>query len=87
MDIDQVEFLCRCAEDCLDYVEDDNIRDRLIFALSDVRTMLAQEELVLEMEAEDEWDSGERDGFLSDTEADANVLASIGWGVDEDYRV
>jgi hypothetical protein len=25
------------------------------------------------------------DQFLSDTEADADVLASIGWGTDEDY--
>ena len=27
------------------------------------------------------------DGFNSDTEADANALASVGWGVDEDYVV
>jgi hypothetical protein len=25
------------------------------------------------------------DNFLSDTEADADVLCSIGWGTDEDY--
>lgn len=25
------------------------------------------------------------DGFNSDTEADANALASAGWGTDEDY--
>lgn len=27
------------------------------------------------------------DGFNSDTEADANALASVGWGMDEDYVV
>jgi DNA-binding transcriptional regulator LsrR (DeoR family) len=27
----------------------------------------------------------ERDQFLSDAEADGDVLASAGWGVDEDY--
>lgn len=26
-----------------------------------------------------------RDGFLTDAEADANVLASAGYGTDEDY--
>jgi hypothetical protein len=25
------------------------------------------------------------DGFLTDAEADANALASVGWGMDEDY--
>lgn len=27
----------------------------------------------------------ERDPFLSDAEADADALASVGWGTDEDY--
>lgn len=30
-------------------------------------------------------DFAERDGFLSDVEADADALASAGWGTDEDY--
>jgi len=25
------------------------------------------------------------DGFMTDSEADANALANIGWGTDEDY--
>lgn len=25
------------------------------------------------------------DGFLSDTEADADALRNVGWGTDEDY--
>lgn len=28
----------------------------------------------------------EHDGFLSDAEADADVLSSMGWGSDEDYE-
>ncbi len=30
-------------------------------------------------------DDGNWDGFHSDAEADADVLASAGWGTDEDY--
>jgi hypothetical protein len=30
-------------------------------------------------------DADEGDQFLSDSEADADALASIGWGTDEDY--
>lgn len=30
-------------------------------------------------------DFAERDGFLSDLGADADALASAGWGTDEDY--
>lgn len=35
---------------------------------------------------EDEFDDDyESDPFLTDAEADADVLASAGWGTDEDY--
>lgn len=30
-------------------------------------------------------DETERDQFLTDAEADADALASAGWGMDEDY--
>lgn len=33
----------------------------------------------------EECDAAEHDPFLSDAEADADVLASAGWGTDEDY--
>lgn len=40
-----------------------------------------------ESEFEPERDSdNERDPFLSDGEADADALASAGWGTDEDYN-
>ena len=36
-------------------------------------------------EAEDMMLDEPSDGFLSDSEADADALASAGWGTDEDY--
>jgi hypothetical protein len=36
-------------------------------------------------EAEDMFYDEPSDGFLSDAEADADALASAGWGTDEDY--
>lgn len=41
-------------------------------------------ELALEME-QDEMDREPWDGFLTDAAADADVLASAGFGSDEDY--
>lgn len=38
------------------------------------------------MEREMEYDTNyDEDPFLSDGEADADALASVGWGTDEDY--
>jgi hypothetical protein len=34
---------------------------------------------------EPELEDWEKDGFNSDVEADADALASAGWGTDEDY--
>jgi hypothetical protein len=37
-------------------------------------------------ELEPGWEGDEPlDGFLSDTEADADALRNVGWGTDEDY--
>jgi hypothetical protein len=36
-------------------------------------------------DVEQGWDMEPQDMFLSDAEADADVLASAGWGTDEDY--
>jgi hypothetical protein len=36
-------------------------------------------------EEEEEWEPEEYDQFRDDVEADADALAQIGWGTDEDY--
>jgi hypothetical protein len=38
------------------------------------------------LEPEPEDDGGEGDQFMTDGEADADALASCGWGTDEDYQ-
>jgi hypothetical protein len=35
--------------------------------------------------ADETYESDEYDPFLNDSDADADVLRSIGWGTDEDY--
>lgn len=42
-------------------------------------------EILCEVEMDDEQQYEEHDQFRDDVEADADVLASAGWGTDEDY--
>jgi hypothetical protein len=74
-----------------------NVRDALDLAMrvlrdNDLDTSMAGEFEILEDALYDanrflgeECDEDEHDQFNSDAEADADVLASAGWGTDEDY--
>lgn len=46
---------------------------------------LAEAEAMFAEDHECECEEHEWDGFMTDAEADADVLASAGWGTDEDY--
>ena len=41
--------------------------------------------MLMDEAPEPELEDWEKDGFNSDVEADADALASAGWGTDEDY--
>lgn len=54
--------------------------------MMDDEGMEAEERKYWQQHQEDEAaDELEQDPFLSDAEADADALASAGWGTDEDY--
>jgi hypothetical protein len=89
--MDSIRHIYNAANDLLAaYVEvggsDEELVENLEMALQEIaETYFHAEPTPLDTLPEEEPEIRE-DLFISDTDADADALKSIGWGVDEDYR-